>query len=152
MRTVLIRLAEMLALCCITSSISCAVNYFNIIPSTDEAFFLVLAVALLIFVVENFFMLRACFWENPVLSTYYLFNFAAYGILVLISLLVYKFGGKVPYAWLFGTFKLVTYSSLDFPALKSSALIHLAMLILIGITPLFSGIPILHKKIKKGGE
>lgn len=135
MRTILIRLAELLSLCFIGSSVTCALYYYHVIANTDLAYFLTLSIAVAIFIAKNISMLLRCYYELPILKTYYLLNYSAYGIFMLIGAVVYLLFGEIPYAWMFNTLKLATFSILDLHALASTALTHLVMLIVIAVIP-----------------
>lgn len=136
MRTVIIRLAELLGLCFIMSPISCALYYFKIIPNTDAAYSIVLLIATCIFVTANVFMLRHCFFELRSRKAYYLLNYTAYFLFMLITVLVYEFFGQIPYAWMFNTLKLLAFSNFDFSTAAATAVTHFMMLGVIALAPI----------------
>ena len=136
MRTVITRLAELLGLCFYMSPISCAMYYYKFIPNTDTAYSIVLLVATAIFITANVFMLRHCFFELHSRRDYYLYNYIAYGIFMLITVLVYKIFGQVPYAWMFNTLKLLAFSDFDFSTAAATAVTHFAMLGVIALAPI----------------
>ena len=136
MRTVFMRLGELLLLCFTMSPISCALYYYNFIPNTDMAYSLVLLAVTVIFVTANVFMLRHCFFELHDRVAYYLLNYIAYGIFMLITVLVYKIFGQVPYAWMFNTLKLLAFSDFDFSTAAATAVTHFAMLGVIALAPI----------------
>lgn len=120
------------------SPISCALYYYNLIPTDNfTVYSLVLLAATVIFVTANVFMLRHCFFELHDRVAYYLLNYIAYGIFMLITVLVYKIFGQVPYAWMFNTLKLLAFSKLEsVTTAGATAVTHIIMLGVIALAPI----------------
>lgn len=136
MKTVLIRLAELLGLCMTLSALSCALWYYKIIPRTESAYGLVLIVVSIIFLVSNAFMLRQCFFDLRNVAAYYLLNYLAYFIFMVITYVTFRVFGEVPYAWMFNTLKLAAFTDFDLSSLRSTFVMHLIMLVLITVAPI----------------
>lgn len=136
MRTVITRLAELLGLCFIMSPISCALYYYEFIPRTDMAYSLVLLAATVIFITANVLFLRHCFFELHDRKAYYVLNYTAYGIFMLITVLVYEIFGQIPYAWMFNSLKLLAFSEFDFSSANATAVTHFVMLGVIALAPI----------------
>lgn len=136
MRTILTRLAEMLLLCFTLSTISCALLYYEWIPVTESAYGITLLIVAIIFIVCNVFMLRQCYFDLRDPRMYYILNFAAYGIFMLITAVVYKGFGRVVFSWMFNALKLLTYTDFDLSAVHSTAVMHAIMLVVIAIAPI----------------
>lgn len=100
------------------------------------AYSLVLLVVTIIFVTANAFMLRHCFFELHDRKAYYVLNYTAYGIFMLITVLVYEIFGQIPYAWMFNTLKLLAFSEFDFSTAAATAVTHFMMLGVIALAPI----------------
>lgn len=137
MRIILLKLLRMLAFCCVPSVISCMLYYYNFIKNTNEAYSVILAVIFAIFFLDNLFMLRWCYRSNTRYrkKKFYLYNYSAYGLFVLISVLTYIFLGEAIYALLFNTLKLLTFAIVGVTTFQSSLISHLIIIALIAITP-----------------
>jgi|GEM_PF-1347758 len=139
MRTILIRTAELL-LSCITLSLipNLLYRYWFI----DMQWFRILTlVAMGIFVIVNVFMLRRCYFELRSEWRYYLFNYLAYGIFMLITALVYVVFVVMAvkpdvYSWLFNALKLTRFSELKFGSIDATLISHAIMLCTIALAPI----------------
>ena len=136
MRTVLIRLAELLALCVATSIVGNLVVFFGVIPADDVTFYnVILTASVIFFIVCNVFMLRRCFFELRSRVKYYLYNYIAYGIFMATTAVVYKIFGETVYAWLFNTLKILKFSEAGVHTIYATAAFHILMLAVIGFAP-----------------
>lgn len=136
MRTVLLRLKDLFLLCFIISPISCALYYYGVIPNTDGAFCTLLLLASFVFVISNVFMLRKCFCEIADPQIYYVLNYVAYGIFILITVVMYFVLDDVPYAWLFSTIKFLKFALPNISTLFAVVFMHVVMLIVITVAPI----------------
>ncbi len=136
MRTILIRLAELLGTSFLLSPITCALYYYAIIPTTHSSYAIVLFIAMVLFIVINIFMLRNCYFDlrNPLL--YYTFNYISYAIFMGITVLSRTVFGATPYAWLFNAFNMFAFSEFELTALQSTFVTHAIMLIVIAVAPI----------------
>lgn len=136
MRTILIRLVELLLLCFTMSPISCALYYYQWIPNTDAAYGIMLIIMMIIFIVSNVFMLRQCYFDLRNTAAYYITNYIAYFVFMVITYVTYRLFGEVPYAWLFNTLKLAAFTDFDLSSLRSTFVTHGIMLLIIAVAPI----------------
>lgn len=136
MRTILIRLAELLLLCFTMSPISCALYYYHWIPNTEAAYGILLIVITIIFIVSNVFMLRQCYFDLRDTAAYYITNYIAYFVFMVITYVTFRLFGEIPYAWLFNTLKLAAFTDFDLSSLRSTFVTHGIMLLIIAVAPI----------------
>lgn len=136
MRTILIRLAELLGLCFIMSPISCALYYYKWIPNTEAAYGIMLVIITIIFIVSNVLMLRRCYFDLRNTVAYYVTNYMAYFVFMVITYVTFRLFGEVPYAWLFNTLKLAAFTDFDLSSLRSTFFTHGIMLLIIAVAPI----------------
>lgn len=135
MRTVLIRLAEMLISSALLSTLSIAIFPFCFSDGTDRNFGVLLLFSFILFICYNIRSLRRCYFELHNARRYYLFNLLSYMIFILITLAVFSFAGEHIYAFLFNIFKIARFSGLNWSALKATMLSHTVMVAVILLAP-----------------
>ena len=135
MRTILLRLRDLLCLSFALSSLSCALYYYGVISASRETYGLVLIATTVVFIVSNIFMLRKCFFDIANLKMYYILNYSAYCIFMMITAGVYLWFGELPYAWLFNTLKLTSFAKTALSTVTSTMITHVVMLVVIAVAP-----------------
>ena len=148
MRTILLRLGDLLSLSFIMSPIFCALFYYRVFDPAPEtmakAQAITLALVTVVFIICNVLMLRRCFFEIKNRKIYYIFNYSAYAIFILLTVVAFfvsKFVLKteVPYAWMFSVLKLAKFLGLTSSTLVATAMMHFVMLIVIALAPIGMG-------------
>ena len=135
MRTILIRLAELLITSASLSAVSNLIHISNLYEPTEFSLSIVLLFAFIIFVTTNVFRLRVCYSVIHNRSRYLIYNFAAYFIFIIISIFVHLIFGDAAYAWMFNIFKVPHFCALGWSTAASAVVSHIAMLAAIILAP-----------------
>lgn len=139
MFVILQRLGELLFWSATLSFTSCMLYLFEFFYASEANFAIVLMIGFLIFVTAQVFMLRRCYYELHSPGAYYLFNFAAYALFILVSVAVNFLISDVAYGWVFNIFKVLRFAKTQWPIFDASAASHLVMLVVILLAPIGMG-------------
>ena len=133
------RLFELLFWSGVLSFTSCMLYLYQFFYASEANFAIVLMIAFLIFVIAQVFQLRRCYYELHSPLAYYLSNYAAYALFILVSVAVNFWIGDVAYGWVFNIFKVLRFAKTQWPIFEASAASHLLMLVIIAIAPIGMG-------------
>ena len=136
MRTILIRLAEMLVLSAAFSSSANIIFPYLITEEYEEKYFaLFLFLLFVAFVVINVIALRRCYCEIHNEKIYYQLNIGAYLIFILISLAAYWLLDGSTYAFIFNILKFLRFTGFGFSALGATLVSHVLMIVVVLLAP-----------------
>lgn len=106
------------------------------IPRTKVSYFVVLLLGAAVYIAFMIQRLRRYYNKAYKRWHYYWKCYAAYGIFILISMLVHTIFGRAVYAWLFCITMFVEYTNFDLPLFGSTAVFHSIMLAVIALAPI----------------
>ena len=125
------RLKELLICSIIMSVIICVLSVSGAMPKSSTLRSIERAIAPILYVIWNIFMLRRCYIALKGNNVYYYSNLSAYLLFMAISLFEYHFISRKLYSWLFIITYIGRFSNLGISTYSSFAIFHSIMFICI---------------------
>ncbi len=137
-RMLLWRTGELFALDIILSA---AITFLNIIDVLHGAGMLMAGLCLgaIAFIAVQFFWMRSAFFAAQDKKLYYIANYTAYMIFILVNIGVFFSCGNEPYAWLFAITKFVRFMPFGVSNFVSAVIFHVLMLLAVALAPVGMG-------------
>lgn len=137
MRGFILRFLEILAANTVLSCIATAVFKSVFFVATVQNCTKVLVAVSVIFIVFNVWRLRYCFFDMRSRAAFYIANYAAYALFIVINMTALAVLPKGPYTWLFAIEKLwSTACAFNISNYASAIATHTVMLIVIALSPI----------------
>ena len=133
------RFLEFTLLGILFSSIVTAIFELQLLPNNQYAFAIVAGIAMIAYIAIQVMFLRHCFAAIGDYMPFYILNGISYFIFSVISVLVYRFGDKYIFTWLFSMTKTFHYTYHKIENLHSLIIFHLIIGIVILLSPLGMG-------------
>lgn len=106
----------------------------NFLPnSTRETYFILILIALVFYIILQVRNMLGYWFAFPDMETFYKTNFAAYGVLFLINMIMVVPDTGPVYTWLFLPYKLFVMAGIY--KTVSAFLVHLILAAVIAVTP-----------------
>lgn len=132
------RLLEMLVCTAVLSIVCVALRFAGIVHS-QNGLIISLFIGVIIFVWVNVSQCKQCFFELRDNRLYYLTNYLAYLLYIVVATGVYVLWGNGGYSWVFAIVNFLSYLPAGISSPLSAAIFHVIMLIAIFLAPLGMG-------------
>ena len=152
MYVILRRFAEFSLIEIMFSFIITGLYEIEVLSGTQDAIKFATLIAVIIYIAIQVIMMRHCFYDLSNRYDYYLFNFTAYMLFIIFSLIIFFFGGNYFYTWLFEITKFIHFINFDFDIFYSLIVFHLVILAAIALAPVGMGWVFVLRRDRRGEE
>ncbi len=152
MYVILRRFAEFTLIEILFSLIITGLYEIELLSGTQDAIKFVTLIAVIIYIAIHVMMMRRCFYDLSNRYDYYLFNFSAYFLFIILSLALFFFGGNYVFTWMFELTKFIHFINLDFDTFYSLIIFHFVMLTAITAAPIGMGWVFVLRRDRRGEE
>jgi len=152
MRVIIRRFFELLLINTILSSIIVGLYELELLPGEHVFVKFAMLLGAVLFAVIQAFMLRHCYFDLCNKYDYYLFNYLAYAVFMVVDIAVFFLCNNVIFTWGFGITKFLRFISVGMDTFFGIIVFHLAMLVIIALAPIGMGWVFILKKESDGEE
>ncbi len=125
--------------CVALSSLVTFLYESGFMPRGKESFLVELCIGVVFYIAFNIKMMRKIYFLVRKKAIYYVINFGAYFVFVLINMLAYAICSNYIFAWLFAITKFIRYTNLGLTRPESICVFHMIMAIAILCAPIGMG-------------
>jgi len=133
------RFLEFALLGILFSSIVTAIFELRLLPNNQYLFAIVSGIAMVTYIIIQFVFSRHCFAAIGSCIPFYIFSGISYFAFSVISVLVYRFGDKYIFTWLFSITKTFHFAYHKIENLYSLVIFHVIIGLVILLSPLGMG-------------